>query len=399
MERAYHYRRFELDVLYILNMPEKYVTEDIIRKLYNDDDCHLRFIDEYAIQTIITYEICKDAVMRNPKHIYNIPSRFYSKELYEYVVRKNGMLLGHIPYNEITSDLAEIAVTCIGFALKHVPQRLLTKKLCEIAVENDFYPCYKSQSNESLNFLHTNSTDSVLKYVPMEWRDEEMCKKAIANKMTAIQYIPPQFSHLFKLKDTSKIKYIQPSFGECPNMDEPLYKMKDEDKTEEMCIKNVRGNYDDLRHIPERLKTVNVYIKLVAENRHNIVFVPKEMRTEEFYYGVIRDSYVGIDVYNFVPEEIITEDFLIKLMHCNKLQYKIPKKYQTKTLMLECVKQSKNIMFYKIPYYYYYRYSDIVKTISKRHLLNYYYRKCPFTFSDICHSALLPAVVILFLKN
>jgi hypothetical protein len=115
-------------------------------------------------------------------------------------------------------------------------------------------------------------------------------------------------------------------------------------RTEELCKLSVQKNGWTLRFVPEKYKTPELCETAIKQNGSVLMDVPDELRTKELCLTAIQNN--G-DAFEFIPNKYITKEIceIAVKQYGNSLWY-VPDKYKTKELYELAVQQDGNIVNY-----------------------------------------------------
>ena len=162
-------------------------------------NCDLNF--ENVLPSMRTDKMYKLAVEYWGSNLKYLPDELKTPELCRIAVKSRGDALAYVPENLKTEKLCRIAVKKSGDALAYVPENLKTAALCEMALNNSPYallhiPC-KFLNNKLFKIAiigrNGQSRGYMLKYIPDEFKTQELCDLAIQSMVGAIKYVPFQY--------------------------------------------------------------------------------------------------------------------------------------------------------------------------------------------------------------
>jgi hypothetical protein len=151
-----HYSHINNKLHIIKYIPEEYITQEYINKLwthvgncgaydssytsYKSSKKYISFI-LHVPKKYITDEITKDYIdklQKNPEYkyiYYYLPELNYDK--YYQLVDSNCTLLEIVPHKFITEELCKLVIDKSPHNIMHVPYNLITLELCTYALKND----------------------------------------------------------------------------------------------------------------------------------------------------------------------------------------------------------------------------------------------------------------------
>lgn len=363
------------------HLPKEFQTSEYLEKIafliidnaYNPygNQKPIRVLDMFRelSEEVKTFDLCRRFMSRcirlleddytNPDDEKNyptcislVPAKIKSQNFYEVIVEDNEKLLKVIPEECQTLQMCENIIKK-GGSLNLIPKRFKS----EIDIKN----CY-------LQYL--NSEESIyISNIPSEYISYEEYLKLVKIKQYNIEYVPNNFKTFemciaaCELKDLELSNYLYPEslyyLKYIPiniltedfylKINCRLYLVPEEFRSYNLCSHRMK-NRDILEYVPEEhlslemcqlaTKELNFYqnsnLKSVPEtfrtydfcfnsaaNNTSLKYVPEEHRNIEmclkhFFKGADTSFYSGEwDNYTFVPKDIKTKDFNIKIVSLN----------------------------------------------------------------------------------
>ena len=308
---------------------------------------------EYIPDEYITLEMCKYSVAKNPEYYKYVPSRFASKELWDFAQRlprsiepmDSTILFSNLDEEEKSYELSEAAVYEDGGNISSVPIQYLTPELYRIAVKHDlgafiYFPeelktidmcieALKSGADETLAFIPDKyksyelclfavcQNGLALQFVPEKFKTHELCNVALSNTRRAISYCPedmvtydlvystikeyPRIIARIPEKFTNKELWSL-AFDKDPFV---ITSMPKEYVTNNMVAKAIKDKISTFDYLPDHYKTPELCLTVVKKNGDSFRYVPDELKTEEMCIMAIRQGAWNI---SYVPERLLTKE-------------------------------------------------------------------------------------------
>lgn len=275
-----------------------------------------------------TPDLCIKAVKQSPEAIKYIKIRKNYPEL----IKANPDTLKYINkqrQKELPSEVLENIVWERPDTLKYIKQRVQTQKICENAIKSPNY----------------NGNPGTFQLLPDKRKHHELCLIAATKNYINLQHIP---------ESCLTYQIVQSALFCDPRA---LQFTPDQYKTQELCeiafnkyhlqdkpLEPYNSNFQQecvLKHIPDKLKTVDMCEKALRVDRRCLQFVPKEMITYDmvvYYFSAGEDDYAYFrDWDEHIPRRHYTEElYMTALKHDNHLGLFELVPDQNKTLQL-CV--------------------------------------------------------------
>jgi len=202
-------------------------------------------------ETLITLELWENVVRQNGMNLSLVPNGLRTEGLYRIAVAQSGHALGYVPLVLRTDEMCRIAVAQNGRALYYVPEKLRTEELCRLAVEKD---------------------GLALGYVPANLRTEDLCRIAVAQAGLALGEVP----HAMRTEEMCKIAVSQDSRNGSAISAVPKNFL-----TDEFYRDLVRRVGLSLNVVPARLRTLDMYRLAVQSNGVTLIQMPEAWRTAD----------------------------------------------------------------------------------------------------------------------
>ena len=179
---------------------------------------------------------------------YRTNPEFLSK-----VLEEKPALLSAIPATQVKyRELSELAVRSQGWVLRYVPEELRDYNLCMIAVKSfggalEYVP--KSIQNDTLITAALKNYGPALQHIPVNERTEEQCKIAVNSYGTALEYVPDQYRNHKLYMDAVT------SYGRA------LEFVPMEERSYDICLKAIEIFGTTLKYVPLKLRDYNMCLK------------------------------------------------------------------------------------------------------------------------------------------
>ena len=218
-------------------VPLEYQTAEICKIAVTNDGSALQFIDQknrtFEVCKIAitnganladvpvkfrTFELCKIALLKNPTLIGQVPldqiDRAQAEQLIRHAISKRSYLLGYIPLHFRTLEICEFAVDRGIDAIAHVPKEILNINFVKQALSIDFSDFRKEFAIQVLASVINNLPEDLqkteiytlfvkksgmlLQYIPVQYRNLDICKIALRKSKRAIHYVPEPLKKYFR---------------------------------------------------------------------------------------------------------------------------------------------------------------------------------------------------------
>lgn len=190
-----------------------------------------------------------------------VPQKFKTKELYENIVRQNGMFIAEVPTEFKTSELEKEAVKNTVDCIPYISLNNVTKEQFQEFVSQPIRYIY----NGKFSFLN-NSQE-----IPEHIITAEIVERIIENGFFNFNLLPLKFvTDYFIEKAIEKSFYRQcyPSLDLLPLI--PVEKLN-----ENICLKAIAKNPNEMKYLPSELQTPNFYSSLIYMNEKVIRYIPE----------------------------------------------------------------------------------------------------------------------------
>ncbi|ARF10012.1 hypothetical protein Indivirus_8_2 [Indivirus ILV1] len=268
-----------------------------------------------------TYEMCFAAVMNNPEAIYNIKDK--PKEIMLMLARTNSKyyhLFDEIP----TDDPVELKKIISEYPVFYSKLKSKTKELTEIAI---------------------GKIPELLKYVPEELQDEELCAITVLIAPKTLQNIIKQTDKICMNAVTIDglcLRYVKNKTNEIcwkALQTNPLALEFITDQTEEMCLFAIKKSVRSIEFVktitenilelalelspflikeavslcPELL-TSKIIKTVVTKNSLLLKHIPKELISSEICYAALDNN---PEVLEYIDQDFVTNDLILKAIRKN----------------------------------------------------------------------------------
>jgi hypothetical protein len=221
-----------------------------------------------------TYELCVQALLRDPAQIHKIMHSERTALFYEYAYDRGACKFHEIPKNMVAShEMCIDAVKKSPGNFLHVPKEFLSREVCEIAFAGDAanfagIPHYfhtpemerivaekcpqhlnsvnvKTSLNDiaELYEIAVKASCMALKYIPDRCKTAKLCKLAMLIDSNVVRFVPkemlesmPELCMMAVRGTVGMLNMIPPSM-----------------RTLEICEIAVTADYRDLAHVPDRM--------------------------------------------------------------------------------------------------------------------------------------------------
>lgn len=235
----------------------------------NKPDMYLHWSSEKKEKVM---KICFDEVRDSHNKLQYIPDDFKTYELCKFAVESQGLALQYVPNCFMTAELCSIAVNENSIALAYVPDEFKTKEIVKTAFDN-----YKDSRKKVRSHMSMDEMDkdcNLLKYVPSELLDEDICFKAIANCSCNAKYIPQRFFDDKIIAEAAKCSisryYIPKEYWTKPIIIETIKSYRDKTDT-------------GFQGIPRELFDFRFYMELIEQK----LIKPSDVYGDDYYSGLL----------------------------------------------------------------------------------------------------------------
>ena len=267
-----------------------------INKLLQDSDVCIQAVGKhadlikYVPNKFITPEFLKQAMDMNRNVFMCCPEQYKTKEICDYAYQKSYHALDDMPDSMKTAEMCLDAVRHSGFLLRAVPDHLKTTEMCKIAVADE---------------------GKGTRYVPERLYDKELAELVLKNPgsiMYPLNVIPKQF------------------------LDYEMYKYA------------VSKEGRSLREVPKEFVDYEMCLTAVKNNPRAAEFVPLEFFSSEIAEEATKRS----DCFEFIPEEKMTEEILLKIavQSPSQLPALFPERLRTEELFQKIVEACPDAGYY-----------------------------------------------------
>lgn len=152
--------------------------------------------------------LCVEAVSQNGMALQHIEAPYQSEEVCMYAVYSNWESLQFVLKQ--SERVCKAALERSGKAIQYV--RELTPELCSLAIRNEGGVEFLQSMPEDVRRMAVQRNGKFLQYIPAEKQTNEICRLAIANTPSAIQWVADQTEELCcqaVCEDGMLLKYIQ----------------------------------------------------------------------------------------------------------------------------------------------------------------------------------------------
>lgn len=231
------------------------------------------------------------AIKKDINYILYIPNKYKTKELCEIVLNnsKSFHIISIIPDEFKTYELYKEAVKEDINNIKIIPNKFKTKELYEIIINN-----YTIQD--------------IMNYIPDEFKTYEIWINIVKKDFNCITNVPDKF----KTKELCEIVLSQ-------NMENDIFEhIPDEFKTYEICKNAIKHDCENIRYIPNIYKN-NEIIDILINNieKYSSTYtildhIPEELITDDIIIKTIHNSIYNI---KYIPEKNITNDLILRIIN------------------------------------------------------------------------------------
>jgi hypothetical protein len=188
--------------------------------------------------------------------------------------------------------------------LKLIPEELLDRELCLEAVKKD---------------------GMSLGYVPRKLRDRELCQEAVRQNGLSLKHIPEllrdrEMCHEATRQDGMALRFVPIEFRDY-----------------EFCHEAVRQNGDALWCVPKKLLDRKFCLEAVGQNGISLCYVPNEFRDKEICWVAVKKHGEAL---SFVPEELQDRELCrLAVKKYGRSLGNVTRELRDRELCLEAIKQ------------------------------------------------------------
>lgn len=235
-----------------------------------------------------------------------------------------------------------------------IPEQFITHDMCLLSVEQlpdllIYLPLHELQQPDTLS-LAVKKSGELLKHVPLNMRNIQLCKDAVKSSIMALPYVPEKFLDQKEFKEViDKYKLAVEHYG-------PILNSLPESKRDlESCIKAVKNDWRAVKFVPDKFLDRSEFKDAIATCRkeiendwRNLEHAPKKMiKDGEFNHAIkkchdaIRKDY---SLMNKVRDELLTQDLCLEAVkkNLNNFNY-IPRAFRNFALCQEAIKEFSGI--------------------------------------------------------
>jgi hypothetical protein len=283
-----------------------------------------------------TLPVCREAFSHKPMNIKDIPPWLLSPKFVSDIIETNPRSIRYIPAEKLDSEVCYLAVCRDSGAFMHLPGEWKTTRICDAAYstacrETDD-PAYLKdiiraipEANTHIALMgkyhRTFTAGEILKSLPENVMNRQICEKALSLQQEAIMDIPDKFkSETMALKAFDAGIYLLPG-------------VPDRYKTKDLCVDAIiaasgdRDSYMILAGIP--------YPDIIADALKN-----------DFKHIPVRD------IVNHIPKEVMDGPFASLIIRRDaSLLPEIPFRLKSEQVCLEAISGAGSMEpLYAIPY-------------------------------------------------
>lgn len=290
-----------------------------------------------------TLPVCTEAAKNNPYNIKDIPGYLLTRKFVGNIIEMNPLNLGFIPVDRLDKNLCIQAIDKNSAAFIGLHEGLKTPELCERAFDNARKetddPAYLKNIITAIphagihldlmtKFNKVLTVSDILKSIPENVLNREICQKAVNLQDYAIMDIPDRFK-----TEEMALK----AFSADANL---LYNVPDRYRTRELCLKALQRTLTDKTgHIILGAIPYPDIILDALKNKYKdtpikeiVQFIPKEVLDEKLAYEIIRRDASCLPE---IPFQLKDNDLCIKaILETKDIEplYAIPKDSMSNTL-------------------------------------------------------------------
>ena len=278
-------------------------------------------IDQMLATGILTFETIDESIItklnlpsdlsdpaKTTQEIHRKLTTNYIKYLKDFSA---GLLsLDDIDRKDITYELCEIAIEADPNELIYVPEEFMDEAILKKAIIRD--PCSlefipeKKKSESLCNLAFEKSVQSI-EYFPKDLQNKMLTKELSVTILKKTPHLFTLYNNLFSFTQEEILSFIK----------EKLISLKDidnESKSLEICQSAIAINGASLQDLPESIKNSDDYVQLVLLALKNydsvIYFIPKEKFTQEIVDKAFEK--IGGRVLERIPEKFHTMELYNK---------------------------------------------------------------------------------------
>jgi hypothetical protein len=212
------------------------------------------YVGEMTINDIIGEQITEDmiyaSIQSGKMQLYNIPYNLRTNEIYIALVKKNYKTINNVPKN-ILPIICERLVFDNPVIIKFIPSHLRSPKMCLYAV------------NHGIPLI----------YVPIKYRNLEICLAALANS----GFVGDSLDDVIRYKPNKFCTYGNIVLDQIPLAL----------RTPEVCREAVRRNGYSLKNVPKMYRTLSLCELAANNNRLSIKYIPTQYLNQKMCYDFV----------------------------------------------------------------------------------------------------------------
>lgn len=293
------------------SLPAIMKWEDTVLPLLKMDGTYIQYADE----SVVTEEMCEAAIDNTYWAFRVLPERFRNKHFAMIAFEKSPEAIQDIPEEFVDVQMAREAVEYYGQLLRNIPKQFQTKEICICAMQNDYQAKLKDVPASILDkdiimafFTNLSRKGSpqwlVLKTLPKELIDADVCLAAVRYDESNLKYVPEQY------------------------------------KSYEMCLIAVEKSPFELQWVPKEMMTEELLLSSLKETDKAFSYIPKELLNDKICLQAISVGY-GRTIIGEIPEDMVTKEMVGKVLEKpNRSIFGVPEKFVTEEMLLSVAKNS-----------------------------------------------------------
>lgn len=291
---------------------------------------------KYVPDEIITLELCMSAVTQNGLALEFVPPLLLNDDIIIQAITQNYKAISFIPQRFLKYEIISLALVLSKDPLKNilkdkkikpflsyedykdaiknksldlcdVPTKFLNEQFCSEAIKANalniqFLPREYADipSYYTTAIEYASNEDTILKYIPTEYKTNDVCISALKQTMSNLPFVPKILIDDDFIKTLIDFDYNGLLFAS----------LDDKQKYYDICVAAVKKFPASIKHVPLRCLTSEVINLALDADGTVLQYLPDNLINTEFCRRACSKSF---DAINYVPKEILLNEIKLSL--------------------------------------------------------------------------------------
>ena len=285
---------------------------------------------QYIPKKFKTIDVCQVAVENNASNIKYVPNEILTAKFLKEMAMVNGEVIQFLPEDQKTEELCRKAFENNIDTIMYMPESLIRQADCERYITESFSisGIPKKYLNPSLlakgvRGKRTRDDRLFFNNLPNEFKTPELMLELISLDATYLRRFDTVFAELGMINPATFLNMVALN-GEC------LQHVPKKLLTDQICLTALNTQFEEyqrsgrkirnieiLKFFPKSLINEVVASKSLSVNENNLRYIPEKLKTEELIKVATASSSSYVDIIKYIPKKMFTEKMCLDIINDN----------------------------------------------------------------------------------